>query len=390
MKISIPEKYGFSSERLNRISPVMQAYVEERKLPGIITLVARKGEVVHINKFGCQDVNKNKPIEFDTIFRIYSMTKPITSVALMMLYEKGLFHLSDPVSKYLPEFENVKVYEEGGKLVDPVCEITIHHLLTHTAGLSYGIFGESPIDKRYIEADLWEAGIDLQEMVRRIASLPLKFHPGQKWCYSVATSVVGRLIELISDIPLDDYFEEKIFKPLGMVDTAFSVPKDKVDRFASLYGQTETSQLDEIELEDFFNVTLYYGGGGLVSTAEDYLQFAKMLLNKGELGSVRLLGRKTLELMCINHLPDSFLPLVIEETYPGIGFGLGFSVLVDIAQAEIMGSLGTYSWGGMASTNFWIDPVEEIIGIILTQYVPTNVYPLNADFRSLVYQAIID
>lgn len=389
IELTAPENLGFSSERLNRINTVMKQYVDDVKYSGFITLVARKGKVVHLEKCGYQDVVSNKPLKFDTIFRIYSMTKPIVSVALMMLYEQTKFQLFDPVSKFLPAFGNVKVMKEDGELIEPKSEMTIHQLLTHTAGLTYGFY-ETPWDKLYQEANLWEPGIDLVEMMRRIAALPLQYHPGEHWEYSVATDIIGRLIEVIANETLDKYLEERIFKPLGMVDTAFFVPPEKADRFASLYGQTEKSDFEQIELEDYFNVTQFSGGGGLVSTVEDYLQFAKFVLNKGELNNIRLLGRKTMEFMTTNHLALSLLPLKIEEVIPGIGFGLGFSVVMDVAISEVLGSVGLHGWAGMASTYFWVDPVEEIIAMVLTQFVPTDLHPMSSDFRTLVYQALID
>lgn len=389
-----PEKVGFSTERLERINHGMQRYIDQDLMAGIITLVARQGSVVHFSKFGFQDLETKKPVAWDTIFRIYSMTKPITTVALMMLYEQGLFHLNDPVSKFLPEFKKVKVWVKEDKLVSPEREITIHDLLIHTAGLSYGDDENSPVDPLYKEADLWASDITCKEMVRRIASLPLRHHPGQVWCYSVATDVVGHLVEIISDMSLAEYFDEKILRPLNMTDTGFSVPPDKADRFASLYGMTEEGLLGPIDTPEyggFFNVKLFSGGHGLVSTVEDYLRFAQLILNRGVLGDVRLLGRKTMELMTMNHIPQTLLPLKMGgELMPGLGFGLGFSVILDISQANIMGSVGTLQWGGWANTHFWVDPVEEIIGLLMLQYLPSGTYPITNEFRTYVYQALIE
>lgn len=394
MKVISPEKVGFSAERLERINHGMQRFIDQGLIAGIVTLVARCGKVVHFEKFGLQDIDTKKPIELDTIFRIYSMTKPITSVALMMLYEQGLFHLNDPVTKFLPEFKNVKVWVTKNKLVDPEREITIHDLLIHTAGLSYGDDETSPVDALYMEADIWASDINCKEMVRRITELPLRHHPGRVWCYSVATDVVGHLVERISDMSLADYFDEKIFHPLDMMDTAFSVPPEKVDRFASLYGPSDEGPLasiDATEYGDYFKNKLFSGGHGLISTAGDYLRFAQLLLNKGVLSDVRLLGRKTIELMTVNHLPPTLLPLKMgDELMPGLGFGLGFSVIVDITQSYSMGTLGSYQWGGWANTHFWVDPRENLIGILLLQYATSETYPIRNDFRALVYQAIID
>jgi CubicO group peptidase (beta-lactamase class C family) len=393
MKVSIPEELGFSSKRLERISARMRHYVDEGSLPGIITLVARGGEVVHLNKVGWQDVESKVPIAYDTIFRIYSMTKPITSVGLMMLYEHGLFHLYDPVSKFLPEFKNMKVWEGEGKLVDVEGEITIQQLLSHTAGLCYGDDLESPVDALYREAGWNREDITLEESVRIIAALPLVSQPGERWHYSVATDVVGRLIEVISGIPLDQYFEEKIFKPLGMDETCFEIPPEKMDRFATLYAMTEESPLGFLGTEitgAFTTVKNFSGGAGLLSTISDYLRFAQMVLNRGELDGVRLLGKKTMELMTINHLPPELLPMVMGEPWPGFGFGLGFAVLMDNTQAGIMGSVGSHRWGGWASTTFWVDIEEDLLALLMTQLIPIETHPVGNDLRTLVYQALVD
>ncbi len=396
MNIIAPEEAGFSSERLKRIDAAMQRYVDQKKVAGIVTLVARRGKVVHYEKFGYQDLATSQPMELDTIFRIYSMTKPITSVAFMMLFEQGLVRLTDPVTKFIPEFGQVKVLVGEDGLTDLEREITIHDLLRHTAGLSYGGYKEThdPIDKLYDQVNLWEPGITSQEMVRRLTELPLAFQPGQGWRYSVATDVVGYLVELISGMSLAEFFAERILQPLGMEDTAFSVSPDKRHRFATLYGKTEQSDLEVIDTAtggDYFNVSLYSGGHGLVSTAADYLRFAQLILNKGELDGVRLLGPKTVELMTTNHLPPDLLPIAMSgEQMPGIGFGLGFSVMMDVALSGWMGSVGLHAWGGWASTHFWVDPQEQLIGILMLQYIPSDAYPIKNDFRTLVYQALIE
>jgi len=394
MKTSTPEELGFSSERLDRIGTVMQRYLDEGKLAGIVTLVARRGRVVHFARFGYQDIEAGKPMEFDTLFRIYSMTKPITSVALMMLFEQGLVRLADPVSRFIPEFKDIKVLGPNGQLLDPVREVTIHDLLTHTSGLSYGDFEDPSPGEAYAQSNLFfRSDITNQELVRGLAALPLLFQPGTMWHYSAATDVLGHVIELISDMSLGDFFKQKIFDPLGMVDTAFRVPAEKVARFATLYGLTEDDPLGLIGDDiggDYFNPRLESGGGGLVSTAADYLRFAQMVLNKGELDGVRLLAPKTVELMTTNHLPPALLPMVLSEPMPGLGFGLGFSVLMDLAQAGIIGSVGSHGWGGWATTRFWVDPQEQLVGIFLTQYIPSDTYLVADDFRTLVYQALVD
>lgn len=396
MHAIIPEKVGFCATRLARIDRVMQGYVDRNELAGLITLVARHGQVAHLKCFGMMDLGTARSMKPDTIFRIYSMTKPITSVGLMMLFEQGLVRLTDPVTKFMPEFRTVKVWVGEGELADLEREITVQDLLRHTAGLSYGGYNEThiPVDRLYDQADLWPPDITNKEMVRRISQLPLAYQPGRAWHYSVATDVVGYLVELLSDMSLAEYFDEKILRPLGMEDTAFFVPTDKSDRLATLYGMTEKGALEVLDTAlggDYIHTQLYSGGHGLVSTRQDYLRFAQLLLNKGELDGVRLLGPRTMDLMASNHLPPTLLPMVMgKEQMPGFGFGLGFSVMTNVAHSGMMGSVGLYGWGGWASTHFWVDPKEQLIGILLVQYIPSGTYPVTNDFRTLVYQALVD
>ncbi len=397
MNTVTPEDVGFSTERLGRVRTVMQRYIDEKALAGLITMVARRGQTVHFERFGLMDVGAAHAMEFDTIFRIYSMTKPITSVALMMLLEQGLVRLTDPVVRFLPVFKKVKVLGRDGILTDLQRDITIHDLLRHTAGLSYNGYYEDtgdPVDKLYDDADLWPADATSQEMVRRIAELPLAFQPGTAWRYSVATDVIGHVVELISDMSLAQFFKEKILTPIAMNDTAFSVPPNKVDRFATLYGTGEEGILEEIDAAtggEYFDVSLHSGGHGLVSTAPDYMRFAQFILNKGELGGVRLLGPRTVELMAANHLPRGVLPIAMgAEAMPGFGFGLGFSVMLDVALSGMMGSVGLHGWGGWAKTHFWVDPLEQVIGLLMLQHIYTGTHPVTTDFRNLVYQALVD
>lgn len=390
-----PEELGFSSERLERINDFMERYVEEGKVAGFITLVARRGRIAFFDKYGYQDLASKTQMQDDTIFRIYSMSKPITSVAFMMLFERGLVRLEDPVSKYIPAFKEAKVYEKGGKFVELEREITIHDLMRHTAGLSYGGIEESkiPADKFYDQANLFQSNINLKEMVQRIASLPLAYQPRSVWHYSVATDVIGHLIEIIAEQALDEFLDEKIFSPLAMVDTGFRVPSDKSERFSTLFGtmgKGDLEILDEVIGGDYFNVSLFLGGSGLVSTTSDYLRFAQMLLNEGELEGVRLLGPKTIQYMTMNHVPLDLLPISMGEPWPGFGFGLGVSVMLDPAQAGMMGSPGLFGWGGWANTHFWIDKKEKLIGILMLQYIPSGTYPVTNDFRTAVYQAIME
>lgn len=397
MNIVTPESQGFSSQRLARIYTTMQRYVEERKFAGIVTLIARRGEVVHFDQVGMADIEAGEPMAADTIFRIYSMTKPITSVAALMLFEEARFRLTDPVAQYIPVFGDVKVLDHaagtGGRLVAPARPITIRDLFTHTAGLSYG-FDENHIDSLY-RKHVWGPEIPnqertLDEFVTTIVAQPLAFQPGTRFRYSVATDVLGYLVQVISGLPFDVFLRERIFGPLGMVDTDFHVPPEKLDRFAANYGPDKQGGLKVIDAP----ATSHYahpssapsGGGGLVSTTGDYLRFAQMLLNRGELDGVRLLGRKTVDLMTTNHLPQGVHPF----DDPAFGFGLGVNVLLDLGKAQTLGSVGNFGWGGAANTNFWVDPKEQLLGILMAQFMPNNTYPATADFRILAYQALVD
>ena len=383
---AVPEDVGMSTSRLGRIAPVMQGWIDDGKIPCALTMIAREGRLVHFEKFGTQDVDTAKPVEFDTIFRIYSMTKPITSIAVMMLYEEGHFQLGTPVSEWIPAFKNMQVYTEGGEaIVDAEREMTIKHLLTHTAGLIYGGDWEHPINERYKAADFY--GGDLAHMAQELGNIPLLHHPGDGWNYGMSTDVLGYLVEVVSGMPFEEFLKTQIFEPLGMVDTAFSVPDEKADRYATLYEPAEDGGIQVIENAPVSSGPLSFhhsGGAGLLSTAADYLRFCQMLLNEGELDGVRLLGTKTVELIRMNHISDDWHPL--ERT--GCGFGLGFAVVTDVADTHTLGSSGTYSWGGLASTTFWIDPVEELIAILMTQLIGDS--PFHAQFRVLTYQAITD
>lgn len=399
MEIMMPEEVGLSSQRLERLNKVMQAYVDQQKLAGLLTVIARRGLPVHFEPFGLMDIEAGQAMRRDTIFRIYSMTKPIASVALMMLYEEGRFHLNDPVSKFIPAFKQTKVFIRsdftGLKLADQAPEMTVRHLLCHTSGLSYGFFEDSPIEAMYREEDLRSPETSLETFVQKLAEIPLLFQPGTAWRYSVATDVVGYLVQAISGMPFDRFLEEKIFKPLGMPDTGFYVPEANIGRFAATYGPADDGGLKAVDApatSHFSKPRLFLsGGGGLVSTAADYLRFAQMLLNQGELDGTRLLSRKTIELMTVNHLPAELAPIRIgPNALGGFGFGLGFRVLLDLAQAEIAGSVGEYGWAGAANTYFWIDPKEALIGILMTQFMPSGYHPVSRDFRVLTYQAIID
>jgi len=389
---TVPEEVGLSSERLSRIKPLMQQHIDEGTTGGILTMIARKGKIAHLEMVGMQDIANQKPITENTIFRIYSMSKPITSIAVMILYEEGLFHLDDPVSKFIPEFENLMVFNdstEAGLVLDSLeTEMTIRHLLTHTSGLCYGWEGHEVVDKMYAKANLFEGGTTLQQMVEKLSKIPLVVQPGEEWIYSVSIDVLGYLVEVVSGMPFEEFLAKRIFQPLGMDDTGFSVPENKRDRYSELYyvdeesGELEASE--EIPLGDGKYKFFPSGGGGLVSTAGDYMRFCQMLLNGGDLNGVRILGRKTVDLIRSNHLPDG---LFVDDDQ-NIGFGLGFGIALDMVGSGGMVSEGTYSWGGAASTIFWIDPEEELIGILMTQLFGDA--PFHDQFRTLTYSSIID
>ena len=383
---AVPQEVGMSAARLDRITLVMQSWVDKGKIPGALTMIAREGRLVHFEKFGMQDVATAKPIAFDSIFRIYSMTKPITSVAVMMLYEEGHFQLNSPVSEFIPAFKDMKVYaNHGDAIVDAEREMTVKHLLTHTSGLIYGGDWVHPINDRYREAKFFTD--DLRHMVNELGEIPLLHHPGDSWNYGMSTDVLGYLVEVVSGMPFAEFLKKRIFEPLGMVDTDFSVPEDKADRYATLYEPTENGDIQVMNNVPVSSGPLSFfhaGGAGLQSTAADYLRFCQMMLNEGELDGVRLLGRKTVELMTMNHIHEDWQPL----WRTGSGFGLGFAVVTDVADAHSLGSLGTYSWGGLASTTFWIDPVEDLVAILMTQLIGDSSF--HAQFRVLTYQAIVD
>ena len=394
MELHSPEEFGFSADRMARINVGMQRFVDEGLIAGIVTLVSRRSHVVHYNNVGYRDLEAKLPMEQDTIFRMYSMTKPVTSLAFMMLYEQGEFQLTDPLSKFIPEFANPRVIAPEGILVPAKREITLHHLLNHTAGFAYGDEEDLVIDMLYRAADVENYERSLEEFVAVLAGLPLMYHPGDRYHYSLATDVLGRVIEIASDMPLDAYFDKFIFKPLGLEDTAFWVPEEKHARFSTLYGikdEDKFAVLDKPDGEYGKPVKMLSGGHGLVSTTLEYFKIAQLFANGGEVDGVRLLGPKTVDLMRMNHLGPDLLPMTfLGESWLGYGFGLGFSVIIDPALAEPRGSLGSYGWGGYANTHFWIDPVEEIIGLLMMQYLPSRTYPVTEDFRTFVYQALIE
>jgi len=397
-----PEDVGMSSERLARIRTGMQRYVDSGMVPGVVTLVARRGRVVHFEAIGYRDVEAKAPMTTDTIFRIASMTKPIASVALMTLYEEGHFLLNDPISKFLPEFANMKIAqaaqaaEPGGapyKLVPAKNPITFKHVLTHTAGFpnSYRGITREEYAKTYPRKNPSET---MADVVKRLATMPLNFNPGEAWEYGPATDVVGRLVEVISGMTLDEYLRKKIFEPLKMNDTHFYLPESKLNRFAANYEPDEKNG-NKIKLVEAPSPesrwvkqphNYFSGAGGLVSTAADYVRFHQMMLQGGELDGARILGRKTVELMTTNHIGD--LPVWL--TGPGYGFGLGYSVVKDIGVTGQAGSAGQYGWGGAFCTYFQVDPKEELIGVMMTQVRPYTHINIRQEFMALANQAIVD
>jgi CubicO group peptidase (beta-lactamase class C family) len=401
-----PEQVGLSAARLDRVRKWMHQWTDGGRIAGMLTCVMRKGELAFAEVAGKADIARNKPMRPDTIFRIYSMTKPLTSTAIMMLYEEGRFQLDDPISKFIPAFANQRVFSGGsrGKIESVPAErdITFRDLLTHTSGLTYGFMEANPVDALYRAkeggVDFQTADTSLKDLVERLATFPLIAQPGKAWNYSVSTDVLGYLVEVISGQPFEKYLVEKVIKPLGMVDTDFHVPKEKHERLAANYSAGPGGKLDLIDdpakSRYLAPRRVNSGGGGLVSTAADYLRFCKFMLNKGELDGVRLLGRKTVELMTMNHLDgdmaDMGTPRFSESTYTGIGFGLGFSVMIDPAKAQIAGSPGEFAWGGAASTAFWVDPVEDMAVVLLAQLMPSSTYPIRRELRVLTYQAIVD
>jgi len=390
-----PEDVGLSSARLARLKTAMQGYVDRHEVAGVVTLVARHGRVAHFESVGYRDVEAKAPMTPDTIFRQASMTKPIVTVATLMLLEEGRLQLSDPVSKWLPEFKDMKVMRPGPagaySTVPAQTPITVRHLLTHTSGLQSGdgvlLPAYEKIAPRSVPKDT------LGAFVTRLAKLPLNFEPGTEWHYGAAgigLTVAGRLVEVVSGMPLDQFLTERIFRQLKMTDTFFYLPEDKLGRFAATYRPDATGK---IELEEapnansiFFRERTYFSGsGGLVSTASDYLRFQLMLLNGGELDGARILGRKTVELMASNHTGK----LPIASRGPGFGFGLGVSVLVDLGASGQLGSEGMFGWGGAYNTITFVDPKEDMVGIMMSQLRPNAHLNIRRDFQTLVYQALV-
>jgi len=385
-----PEELGLSPEALSRIDRIYSEHVDEGRLAGALGMIIRHGKVGYLDTWGMRDMEAGDPLESDDIFRIYSMTKPITSVAVMMLFEEGRFFINDPVSRYLPEFENTEValLDEATSLENipterPDRAVTIQDLLRHTSGLTYGSFSNTRVDSLYRRSRLYSKA-NLADMVTALAEIPLMQQPGTKWHYSLSTDVLGRLVEVVSGMPFDEFVERRIFEPLGMEDTGFFVPQEKLHRLARTYrhvGEDHRLTLGDT-LGYKSSPPILSGGGGLVSTAYDYARFTQMLLNGGELDGVRLLSPKAVKLMSTDHLGDVTTP------WPGIGFGLGFAVKEVAALDGTLSSVGEYNWGGLHGTSFWIDPTEDLIGIFMVQIYPNREVNFREQFKNLVYQAL--
>lgn len=395
-----PAQEGFDAERLNLITQSMQRYVDAGQLAGAMTMVARHGKVVYFETVGNKSVDDKRPLAKDDLFRIYSMSKPITAAAVMQLYEQGKFQLTDPVSKFVPELKDVQVLQPDGTLAPVAAEMTMQQLLTHTTGLSYGFDAAGdPVDKQYADAKLW-ASKDLDDFAGKLGKLPLKFQPGAQWHYSVAVDVTGLVVQRLSGQRFDEYLAEHIFAPLGMNDTFFEVPADKLNRFLpNHYIDPKTGKLAVIPvggneaMRNYEKVSLFSGGGGLVSTTMDYMRFAEAMRNGGELNGQRILGPMTVNYMASNHLPASMSSggsgeaPTIGQPLRGFGFGLGFGLVTDPAAGGVMGSPGEFNWGGAAGTVFWIDPVEQVTVVGMIQLMGSP-YPLRQDLKIATYQSM--
>jgi CubicO group peptidase (beta-lactamase class C family) len=407
LKVDVdPAEVGLDPDRLARIDTHFRRYVDEGKLAGWSVAVARRGTLAHVGHCGLRDVEAGEPVEGDTLWRIFSMTKPITSVAALMLVERGAIELTDPVSRYIPAFADARVYKAGpaaNPSTVPVTEpMRIWHLLTHTSGLTYGFHHAHPVDEMYrINGHELTSpvGMDLAAACDAWAALPLLFQPGTEWNYGVSTDVLGRVVEVASGQTLPEFFAEHIFGPLGMTDTGFHVPVEDLDRLAALYvADPARGLLRNATLSGMITQppALFSGGGGLVSSLHDYHRFTQMLAGGGSLDGARILGSRTLRYATRNHLPggadlDTFgRPIFAESAFAGVGFGLGFSVVVDPVAGKTLTSPGEYAWGGMASTAFYVDPVEEVTAVFMTQLMPSSTYPIRPRLRALVTQALVD
>ena len=388
-----PAEAGVSAKRLERLVAGMQGMVDDGRLAGVVTLMARGGKLVHVHVAGVQDIESGAPMERDSIFRIYSMTKPITGVALMMLYEEGKWRLNDPVSRYIPGFADLKVHDGNRangepRLVDADRPMTMAELMSHAGGLGYGLGTANHVDRLYRDQRVLNADEPLQAMIDKLSNLPLLAQPGTRWYYSIGVDVQGYLVEKLSGQPFPEFLQERIFDPLGMVDTAFYVPEEKLDRVALIYGESDDGGLERFDMGPTRTEMPAgpSGGGGLWGTADDYLRLTQMLLNGGELDGVRLLAPRTVELMHTNFLS----PKALETMRPGQGFGLDFATVHDPATAGEPYASGSYYWGGAAGTWFWIDPKTDLTFVGMIQHRGTAVREVQGISRNLAYQAVVD
>ena len=393
-----PASVGLSGERLARLDAYMAAEIAARRKAGVVVLIARHGKVAYFKAYGEADAESHRPMRTDAMFRLQSMTKPITSVALLTLYEQGKFELSDPLSKYIPAFKDMKVLKAVGagpgaggaaEYEAAARPITVEDVLRHTAGFSYGYFGDTPVDRAYRAADLaYNEQLPLKDFTAKLAALPLLYQPGTHWHYSFAHDVQAYLVEVLSGMPFDAYCEKAIFGPLGMHDTVFGVPPERKARFASIYHPDADGRIlpgDNFGPDSYARFTGHpYGGASLSSTPMDYLRFAQMLLNGGRLGDVRILSRKTVELMTADHLAPAIAPVA-----PGLGYGLGVGVLTSPAENGSLGTAGQFTWGGYATTSFIIDPKEQLVAMVFAQYQPSD-FEFRNRTMNLIYQAIAD
>jgi CubicO group peptidase (beta-lactamase class C family) len=401
-----PAEVGLDEDRLTRIDRHFNRYVEDGRLRGWSLLVSRRGKIAHLAKHGLADAEAGREVEYDTLWRIYSMTKPITAIAAMALYEEGLIGLTDEVSTYIPAFADVRVWAGGTAVAPrtvPATEpVRVWHLLSHTAGLTYGFMQAHPVDALYRAAgsDFGQPrDMDLAALCDLWAAQPLLFEPGTQWAYSVSSDVLGRVVEVAAGKPLDQVFVERILEPLGMTETSWYVEGSDVDRLAALYTPTAaggTVRAEAVGAAALRRPTFLSGGGGMISTLADYHRFTQMLLRGGELDGARIISPRTLSFMTRNHIPGgrdlaSFgRGQFGEAQFEGMGYGLGFGVVVDPVLLKVPASVGEFNWGGAASTSFWVDPVEEITCVFLTQLLPSNTYPIRPQLRQLIYQSIVD
>ncbi|MBA3287647.1 MAG: beta-lactamase family protein [Acidimicrobiia bacterium] len=400
-----PGAVGFDAARLARLDDHFRRYVDDGRLPGWLVAVTRHGRLIHLSACGRRDLEADLPVEHDTIWRIYSMTKPITAVTALSLWEEGAFELNDPVHRYVPAFREARVWRAGTAArpaTTPMAEpMRIWHLFTHTSGLTYGFMHAHPVDTLYRQAGFeWGVpdGLDLAGVCERLASMPLLFQPGREWSYGMSTDVLGMVVEAAAGVPFADAVHERVLDPLGMTETTWHVEDDHAARLAALYtpqpGSGTAVRLDSLGAAARHRPTATMGGSGLCSTAPDYLRFAEMLRRRGELEGVRILAPSTVDRMASNHLPGNAdlsefgRPLFSETAYDGVGYGLGVSVLVDSIKARISGSVGDHGWGGAASTSYWVDPVLDLTVLFLIQLLPSDSWPLRSQLRQLVHAAL--